>query len=291
MKKMSNSSLNVNFNKKMNHLLTYSFLIWMMSSTLLWSQKKEEIKPKTLRLAHTQMREGNKYYEKGSYADAEVNYKMSLATVPLNEKAIFNMGNAMIQQKRYKEAIHEFEQLAKMTKNKEIKTKAYYNSGNASMGLKEYQKAIEAYKNSLRINPNDEETRYNLALAQKFLKENPPKDNKDQKDDKNKDDKNKDKKDDKNKDNKNKDQKDNKNKDDKNKDNKDDPNKDKKDNKDSENKDEKEQESTSKPQPGKMSDQQMKQLLEAINNEEKKTQDKVNAQKVKTQSSKKEKDW
>lgn len=279
MKKMSNSY--PNFIKKMNHLLTYSFLIWMMSSTLLWSQNKEEIKPKTLRLAHTQMREGNKYYEKGSYADAEVNYKMSLATAPLNEKAIFNMGNAMIQQKRYKEAIHEFEQLTKITKNKELKTKAFYNSGNASMGLKEYQKAIEAYKNSLRINPNDEETRYNLALAQKFLKENPPKDNKDQKDDKNKDDKNKD--------DKNKDQKD-----DQNKDKKDDPNKDKKGDKDTENKDnkdDKEQENPPKPQPGKMSDQQMKQLLEAINNEEKKTQDKVNAQKVKTQSSKKEKDW
>lgn len=290
MKKRNNSYFNLN--KKMNHLLKYSFLIWMMSSSLLWSQKKEEIKPKTLRLSHSQMREGNKNYEKASYADAEVNYRMSLATVPLNEKVIFNMGNAMLQQKRFKEAIYEFEQLAKITKNNELKTKAYYNSGNASMGLKEYQKAIDAYKNSLRINPNDEETRYNLALAQKFLKENPPKDNKnkDPKDDPNKD--KKDPKDDPNKDPKDNQKEDKK--DDPNKDKKGDQNPENKDNKDGENKeneDDKDPKSPPKPQPGKMSDQQMKQLLEAINNEEKKTQDKVNAQKVKAPSSKKEKDW
>ncbi len=253
---------------------------------------------KQARIANNQLREGNELYQKANYADAEVSYKKSMATHPGNPKAIYNLANAMMLQKRYKEAITQYDYLAKNAKSNSLKAQSHHNIGNAQMGLNDYQKAVDSYKNSLRINPKDEETRYNLALAQELLK-NQQDQNKDNKDDKNKDNKDQDKKDDKEK---NDDKKDDKKGDDK--DNKDDPNKDKEDDKDGDKdkedkpddkkKDPKEndqQDQKQQPQPGKLSPQQVKQLLEAMQNEEKKTQDKVNAKKVKGQPVKTEKDW
>jgi hypothetical protein len=143
------------------------------------------------------------------------------------------------------------------------------------MKEKNYSAAVEAYKNALRNNPKDEETRYNFALAKKMLKNNPPKkddkkDKKDKKKDKKKDDK-KDKKDDK---------KDDKKKDDK----KDGDQKNKNDQKNN-------QDGQPKPKPGGIQKERVQNLLDAVNNEEKKIQDKVNAKKVKGKPIQTEKDW
>jgi hypothetical protein len=144
------------------------------------------------------------------------------------------------------------------------------------MKEKNYTQAVEAYKEALRNKPSDEETRYNYALSKKMLKENPPKDDKKDKDKKDKD-KDKDKKD---QDKKDKDKKDDKG---------DDKDKDKKDGK---NKDDKpEDQQKPKPKPGGIPKQRLENLLDAVNNEEKKIQDKVNAQKVKGKPTQTEKDW
>ena len=136
--------------------------------------------------------------------------------------------------------------------------------------------AVLAYKNALRNNPSDDETRYNLALAKKCEEEQ-------RNDDQNKDDQNKDNenKDDQNKDNENKDDQ---NQDDQNKDseNKDDQNKD-------DNKSEKPKEN--KNQQSKLSPQQIKNLLKAMENAEKKVQAKVNDKKQKGTKVVSEKDW
>ena len=136
--------------------------------------------------------------------------------------------------------------------------------------------AVGAYKTALRNNPRDEETRYNYALAKQKLKENPPKgdDKKDKKDDKKKDDK--DKKDDKKEQDKKDDKKDG------DKDKKDDQGK--KDNKPGD-------QGQPKPMPGGISKQRLENLLDAVNNEEKKIQEKVNAQKAKGKPVQTEKDW
>ena len=291
-------------------LLSSVFLFFLMNKPLYAQNLKKQ-----KRLAQTHMREGNKLYQKQKYADAEIAYKKSLANYPDNPKSIYNTANAIYRQKRYKEAIEQYQYLAKNANNNALKAAAYHNIGNAYMQLKNYQKAVAAYKNSLRKNPTDEKTRYNLALAQKLLKNQQNKNNKNKnknnknKKDKNKDDKkNKDKKNqdkkDKNKDKKkNKDEKD-KNKKDKNKDDK--KNKDKKDqdkkdkNKDdkknpnqeqNKNEDKKDKKEKQAPQPGKLSPQQVQQLLQALQNEEKKTQDKMNAKKVKGVPVKTDKDW
>ncbi|MFL0092125.1 tetratricopeptide repeat protein [Tenacibaculum maritimum] len=228
------------------------------------------------------LREGNKLYNLQKYTDASVAYKKALGKNSKYDKASYNLGNAFYQEKNYKEAIPQFELTAKTAKDKFTKAEAYHNIGNAMLEQKKYQEAVDAYKNALRNNPNDDETRYNLAVAQKSLKkENQKNKNKDQQD---KQDKNK--KDDQQKEEQ-KDKKDQQ----KGGKNKGQQNQDKKDDQQKENQKNKKDEQQQKPQQGKMSPQQVKQLLESLNNEEKKTQKKMNVKKSKGKKIKQEKDW
>jgi len=170
--------------------------------------------------------------------------------------------------------------------------------GNVFMKRKEYEKAVEAYKEALRNNPTDEETRYNLALAKEMLK----KQQDEQKNDDNKDDKenkDKDKKEDENKDKnegddgENKDNKDEKDKGDEGDEEKEDNKEgdgDEKEKQDKKPEDQKEGEQK-QPRPNQLSKQQIQNLLEAMQNEEKKVQQKIDAKKVQGVKVKNEKDW
>jgi Ca-activated chloride channel family protein len=263
-------------------------ILFLCFSTFLFSQ--EENKEALEREARADVREGNKLYNQLKFGDAEVAYKKALSKNPNYEKAAYNLGNSMYQQNRNKEAVAQYELSAKTATDKMSKAENFHNMGNSHMKDKQYEKAVAAYKNSMRNNSKDDETRYNLAMAQELLKDQQNKDNEDNKD--NKDDK-KDKKEDKNKDQKDKEGGDKDKKDDK-KDDKD-KGKDKKDDKGDEKKDDEKQNPKDKenqqPRPNQLSPEQMKQLLEAMNNEENKTQQKLNEQKSKGIKIKQEKDW
>ncbi|MES2863263.1 MAG: VWA domain-containing protein [Bacteroidota bacterium] len=181
-------------------------------------------------------------------------------------KAEYNLGNTIYKNKKYSEAITNYKNASEIAKTNTEKHKAFHNLGNAYMQDKNYKSAVESYKNALKANSKDEQTRYNLALAKKMLEKNPPKPKP-----KNK---NKDKKDDKNKDNKEGKDKENKNQ----------QKKDKKDGKDKE----KNKEQQKKPSASK---QRMDNILKAIGKDEKKVQEKVNANKAKTNTIVTEKDW
>lgn len=220
-----------------------------------FSQEKNNHKEK--RQARENLREGNELYHQLKFKEAEVAYKKALSKNPNYPKAIYNLGNAIYQQNRGKEAVEQFNLANKTYKKEEQKAEIYHNTGNAFMKEKQYQQAVEFYKNALRNNSKDEETRYNLALAKKLLKNQ-------QQNKKNKDQKNKEDKENKKEENKNK--------------------KDKNNNKEK-NKDQK------TPRPVKLNPQQMQQLLEAMNNEENKTLKKLNERKIKVKKIKREKDW
>ena len=132
------------------------------------------------RKARKLLREGNELYNKKQYTDASVAYQKSLGQNTKYGKASYNLGNALYQNKNYKEAVPQYELTAQTAKDKFTKAEAYHNIGNAMMEQKQYQPAVDAYKNSLRNNPNDDETRYNLAVAQKLL-DKEKQDNKDNK--------------------------------------------------------------------------------------------------------------
>lgn len=238
------------------------------------------------REAREDIREGNKLYNQLKFEEAEILYKKALSKNPNYPKATYNLGNTIYQQERNKEAVNQYELVEKSFDQKMDKAEAYHNMGNAFMKEKQYDKAVEVFKNSLRNNSKDDETRYNLALAQEMLK-NQQQENKD-----NKDDKNKDNKEDKNKENKDKEGGDEEKQNDKNE--KEDKGKDKQDDQGDEKKDNNQKDQEKKeqqPRKNQLSPEQMKQLLEAMNNEENKTQKKLNAEKAKSKKIKQEKDW
>ncbi len=266
----------------MKTALTYTLLLL---SAFAFSQQKDKYLPK-----------GNRAFSNKEYAEAEADYRISQSKSPTNARASYNLGNAIYMQNHTAEAMYGYSKAIENAKTKPEKHMAYHNMGNALMKEKNYQAAVEAYKNALRNNPLDDETRYNYALAKKMLKDNPPpppEKNKDDKDkNKDKDNKNqqpndpkdqKDKGGDKDKDKKDKDKGDQKDKGDNKQNDKGDNGKDKKDNQGQGDKPQQSQASPSK--------QRMENLLDAMNNEEKKVQDKLNKAKEKARPVRQEKDW
>ncbi|HLF52360.1 tetratricopeptide repeat protein [Flavobacterium sp.] len=248
----------------MKHLILYSLLFLSFAIS---AQEKDANLPKA-----------NEEFTAKKFTDAEANYRISESNHPKKAITSYNLGNAIYKQNQPGEARFSYEKAIKNAAVRPEKHKAFHNLGNVYMKEKNYTAAVEAYKNALRNNPADEESRYNYALAKKMLKDNPPKKD-DKKDDKK--DKKDDKKDDKKKDN------DKDKKDDKDKDKKDD----KKDGDEDKNDEKKNEEGKPKPEQGGISKQRLENLLDAVNNEEKKVQDKVNAKKVKGKPVQTEKDW
>lgn len=148
------------------------------------------------------VREGNKLYESEKYTESEIAYRKSLEVNPRSTEGTYNLGNSLYKQGKFPEAAEQYqliagqgEKLAQTAEGKARLSEVYHNMGNIFMNGKDYGKAVEVYKQSLRLNPKDDETRYNLALAQKLLSDQQ---NQDQNQDQQNDDKqeNKDQKDD-----------------------------------------------------------------------------------------------
>ena len=115
------------------------------------------------------IRKGNRFFKDSVYVDAEVNYLKALEANPQSTIAMFNLGNTFLWQNKLQEAMDQYVAAARIEKDKGRKADIFHNIGVVFHSQKEYAKAIEAYKESLRNNPHDDETRYNLALAQKQL--------------------------------------------------------------------------------------------------------------------------
>ena len=111
------------------------------------------------------VRQGNKQYRAGDFANAEVSYRKAVEKNPRNPQAAYNLGNALMAQKKDSAAIEQFQNAAKLETNPMRKYRAFHNMGVICQGHKMYGEAIEAYKNALRLNPEDNETRYNLVLC------------------------------------------------------------------------------------------------------------------------------
>ena len=117
------------------------------------------------------LRKGNALFEDSAYVDAEIEYRKALDADPKSVKAKYNLGNALANQEKTDDALKEYISAAMAAKTKEEKARIYHNAGVALQKQKKYGECIEAYKNALKANPADDETRYNLALAQKMLKD------------------------------------------------------------------------------------------------------------------------
>lgn len=240
--------------------------------------------------------DGNKQAEAEVFDEAEIAYRMALSKVPEKSEALYNLGNTHFQEQDFEEAKQRYFQTQKFTENKSSKHHAFHNLGNVFMKQKDYVKAVESYKNALRNNPQDEETRYNYALAKEMLeKEDEQQQDQDQNDQQDQDQdqedqdskgENKEGENDKDSGKDDEDEKGDKGEDEEDKKNKGDQ---KKENQPSEGDSEKEE--PSQPRQAELSPEQVKSLLEAMNNQEKKVQDKVNAEKVQGIPIRGQKDW
>ena len=114
------------------------------------------------------IRKGNRAYKDSTYVNAEVNYRKAIDVNPKSAISMYNLGNTLMQQNKLQEAMEQFVAATKMEKDKGNLAQIYHNMGVIFHSGKDYAKAVEAYKESLRNNPKDNETRYNLALAQKI---------------------------------------------------------------------------------------------------------------------------
>ena len=117
------------------------------------------------------IREGNKSYDNKKYSDAEVAYKKSLNKNQKSYEGNFNLGDAYYKQGKYEDAVKQFESLKSQKTDKKTEAAALHNLGNTLLQNKKYQESIDAYKQALKLNPADEDTRYNLAYAQTMLKQ------------------------------------------------------------------------------------------------------------------------
>lgn len=258
------------------------FLISLLFSLFTFAQ--EEVKKEKDKI----LPKANEAFAEKKYTEAEAQYRISNSKGLSGAAPSYNLGNSIYRQKQFSESKFAYSQAYEKATTKEEKHKALHNLGNVYMKEKQYGKAVETYKNALRNNPSDEQTRYNYALAKEYLKNNPEDQNQDKKDDK-KEDKKDDKKDDQKQDkgDGDKDKKDDKKEGDKDKgkgDNKEDKN-------EGDQKKDQNQGGQPKPQPSGISKESVQNLLDAVNNEEKKVQEKVNLQKVKSKPVQTEKDW
>jgi Ca-activated chloride channel family protein len=215
------------------------------------------------------VRSGNKQYKSEKYSDAEVDYRKAIEKQPSSGVANYNLGNALYKQEKYPEAAEQYSKATDGGLDKKELAKVYHNIGNSMLQSQKFQEGVDAYKKALKYNPNDIDTKYNLAYAQRMLKSQPPQ-NKDNKDDKNKD---------------NKDKKDQDKKDQDKKNDKQDQDKKPQDQK----QDEKQQQQ--QPQAGKISKEDAKRMLQAIQNDENNTQDKLKKEKAQAQKYRPAVDW
>lgn len=138
------------------------------------------------------VRDGNRLYESKKYADAEVNYRKSLE---LNKEMLhgpFNLGDALYRQDRFDEAAEQYRAAAAKTDDPRIKAEAMHNLGNSMLKAEKYQESIASFKEALKLNPKDDETKYNLEYAKAMLKQQQEQQKQEQKQDKKKDEKKKD---------------------------------------------------------------------------------------------------
>lgn len=208
------------------------------------------------------IRKGNRLFNDSVFVDAEVNYRKALEANPKSTVSMYNLGNTLSQQQKFQDAMEQYVSASKIEKDKMKLAHIYHNMGVLFQAGKDYAKAVDAYKMSLRNNPADHETRYNLALAQKMLKDQQNQQNQDQNQDQNKDQQ------------------------------KQDQNKDKqKDQKQDEKKDQQQPPKSEKKQDNQMSKENAEQLLNSVMQDEKDVQDKVKKQQKVMQGGRLEKDW
>jgi tetratricopeptide (TPR) repeat protein len=272
----------------------YILLFTLFIGSIGFAQDLNKEQLKADKKANNLVYKGNELLEEDNYVEAEMEYRKAISKAPNKAVGAYNLAHSYYKKGSFDEALFRGQEAAKNAITKDEKHRAFHNIGNILMQNDMCKEAVEAFKNALRNDPKDEETRYNYALAKECADQQKDGGGEEDKKDENKDQK-KDKEDEQKKEDQNKDEKDKKDEGDQDKkegDKKEDENGKPKDDKKDDGKgkdDQKDQ--NQKPKPGQMSPQQIKNILDAMQNQEQKVQEKMNAEKQKGVKVKTEKDW
>jgi Ca-activated chloride channel family protein len=209
------------------------------------------------------IRQGVKAYEDGNYSEAEVQFRKAGDLNQESFEADFNTGTAMYEQEKFEETVKQYEGLVEQSEDPETLASVWHNIGNSYLEAGQYAPSIEAYKNSLRNNPADNDTKYNLAYAKQKLEEQQQQEQDQENQDQDQENQDQENKDQENKDQENKDQQDQ----------------------------EKQDEEKQQPQPLQISKEDAERMLSAIQQQEKDVKDKVDKKKAAAAKVKTEKDW
>ena len=116
------------------------------------------------------VRKGTRQYHKGNYEQAISRYEEALKAAPGQFEATYDLGNALYKAERYDHAEQTMQQAAADSlRSDEERAEAFYNLGNAQFKQQKYKEALESYKQSLRLNPADMEAKYNYAYTKRLL--------------------------------------------------------------------------------------------------------------------------
>jgi len=232
------------------------------------------------------IRDGVKDYENEEFGEAEVQFRKAENINQESYEAEFNTGAALYGQEKYEETVKQYQSLLDQTDDAGKTAQIWHNIGNSLLEAQQYAPSIEAYKNSLRKNPSDEDTRYNLAYAKQKLNEQQQQ-NQDQ--EQNKDQEQQDQDKDKDKDQKQQDK--DKDQQDKENDQDQDQDKDQQDKENDQQQDQGDNQQDQQPVPREISMEDAERMLKAIQQQEKDVKEKVDKKKAAAAKVKTEKDW
>ncbi|MBK7259119.1 MAG: tetratricopeptide repeat protein [Ignavibacteriae bacterium] len=114
---------------------------------------------------------GNDFYHDQRFPDAEIKYRKALEQDQQLVQGHFNLGNSLYRQGKYDEAVRAYDAARQVATESQTRANASYNIGNAWMKAQQPQKAIQAYVDGLKLNPDDQEAKYNLSAALRMLQQ------------------------------------------------------------------------------------------------------------------------
>ena len=170
-----------------NLILFLTLIIGASEASLAQQSPKESLK---------NTYEGVLFLDQSESSKAEQSFRTASAQDTLNAIADYNLGNTLFEIGAEEESFGHFKAASQKSTSESLSHQAFHNMGNVFMKRKEYENAVQAYKEALKKNPDDDETRYNYALAKKMLEDeqqqNDQNQDKDQDQDQNQDQENQD---------------------------------------------------------------------------------------------------
>jgi len=218
------------------------------------------------------IRSGNDFFDEENYKEAEVDYMKALEAKPESFKGQFNLGGALYKQENYEDATKLYGSLSERDVDAEERSNSFYNLGNSFLKTQKYAESVEAYKNALRLNPDDMDAKYNMEYAKKMMEnQEQEQENQDQ--------------------NQDQEEKEDKEQEQEKQEQEQEQKEQEQQQQQQEQQNQQEQQQQQQPQPQQISKQDAERMLEALKNDENKTLEKVQLQKVPGQVRKVEKDW